>query len=169
MLIPRLPWWYTCWVGLQGYLRWLYCKWKAGQINVQGIFLVLEVSGQMVPSLLQNTGSKNKDRWSEKQLTHRMVAQWLSYHTTEPLTTAAQRPCRYAAAELVALFRSAPLPSSAPRRQGRWRAHTLAVHPSVSSIHYWPPKEWQLQPRPAPCAPLTVPTHIKVPQYKPYI
>lgn len=99
----------------------------------------------------------------------RMVAQWLSYRTTEPLTTAVQRPCRYAAAELVALFQSAPLPSSAPHRQGRWRAHTLAVRPSVSSIHYWPPKEWQLQPRPAPCALLTVPTHIKVPQYKPYI
>lgn len=59
-LLPRLPRWYASWVGLQGDLRRLYCKGQAGHINVQGVHLVLEVSGQLVPSLLQNTGNKDK-------------------------------------------------------------------------------------------------------------
>lgn len=73
----------------------------------------------MVPSLLQNTGRKNKERWSEKKQKQKMVALRFSHHTAVLLTTAAQRPCLYAAAELAALVQSAPLLFSAARLQGR--------------------------------------------------
>lgn len=148
-LIPRLPWWYASWVGLQGDLRWLYCKWQAGHINVQSIHLVLEVSGQLMSNLLQNTGNKNKGRCLDKKKKQEMIHMQFLHHNTVSLTTVVRRLCLCAAAELAALFRSTPLPSSAALPQGQLPAHTHAVPPSVSDTLYWPPGESQLQPVPA--------------------
>ena len=60
-----LPGWDTGRVGLQGNLRGLYCQRQAGQVDVQGVLLVLEVGGQMVPSLLQNAGGGDRERRSD--------------------------------------------------------------------------------------------------------
>lgn len=135
MLIPRLPWWYTCWVGLQRYLRWLYCKWQAGQINVQGIFLVLEVSGQMVSSFLQNTGSKNKGRWSEKQLTQNgssvtfISHHRVSYHScSKALSICCCRTCctlSISSTSFLSSSSTGSMTSSYPRRPSLSVKHSL--------------------------------------------
>lgn len=47
-----LPCWYTSRVDLQGNLWGLCCKRQTGHVNVQRVHLVLDVGGQLMPSLL---------------------------------------------------------------------------------------------------------------------
>lgn len=51
----RLPCWDPSRVGLQGYLWRFFGQRQTGQIDLQGIHLVSDVSSQPVTGLLQNT------------------------------------------------------------------------------------------------------------------